>query len=378
MMLDKEYRVLNEIIVSRDSLVHNYAYFQGKNTNCYIAPVLKSNAYGHGLIQIGQFVDHTIKPPLICVDSLFEAYSLYSEGIKTPILIMGYTDPENYDIWKKLPFIFAVTDLDSARALAKYQPNAHIHIKIDTGMHRLGIQLNDLTTFIEGLKQIKNLSVEGIFSHLATADEPLKQTSTKRQIELFKDMVTQFENAGYNFQWKHIASTAGAEFITDSYFNLIRLGLGFYGYSPFGPHTKEGRVQRTNLQPALTLTSHIATIKEIEPGDKVGYGGTYQAKQKERIAILPLGYNEGLSRSLSNKGIVTIKNSPCPIIGRISMNMAAVKLTRSVQAKAGDSVTIISPDIRSPNSIYQFAALQNTIPYEVLTSLHASIRRRVQ
>ncbi len=371
------YQVLNEISVSGSSLLNNYNYFTSKNKNLTIAPVLKSNAYGHGLIPVGQFVNQNLKPSMICVDSLYEAYELHQAGVITPVLIMGYTNPENFRVWKKLPFAFSVYDLDTVRALAKYQPGARVHIKLDTGMYRLGLLEQDIPAFVAGLKQIGNLQIEGIFSHLSQADDPSKTTFTKNQISSFKRMVSLFENEGFVFKWRHIASTAGAEVINDSYFNLVRLGIGFYGVSPFGPHTAEGRRERKELKPALTLSSHIVVVKDVIVGGQVGYGGTYTAKQNEKIAILPLGYNEGVSRSLSNLGIVIVKNTSCPIVGRVSMNMTAIKLTRNTDAKIGDPVTIISPDAATANSVYQLAKIKNTIPYEVLTSLHSSIRRRI-
>lgn len=375
-MAGKKYEVLNEITISQDALLHNYHYFTGRS-HTHIAPVLKSNAYGHGLSQIGQFVDSVIHAPFMCVDSLYEAYTLYDIGVTTPILIMGYTDPRNFDVWKKLPFIFGISDIESLQALSKYQPTARIHIKIDTGMHRLGIQKPEVLSFIEVLRGCSSLKVEGIFSHLSQADDPRKKTYTKNQITAFRDMAAEFERAGYTFRWKHIAATAGAEVVDDPYFNLARIGLGLYGYSPFGPHTNEGRRQRQELKPALTLTSRIAQVKSIEVGSQVGYGGIYTAKQRETIAILPLGYNEGIPRALSDVGEVTVGGVQCPIIGRVSMNMTDIKLTRNTHAAPGDPVVVISPDAQANNSVYQMAKYTDTIPYEVLTSLHPSVRRRL-
>jgi alanine racemase len=377
-MVKREYQVLNEITVSRAALLHNYEYFAGINPQAQIAPVLKANAYGHGLGEIAQFVDADLEAPFICVDSLYEAYELYKQKIKTPILIMGYTNPENFAVWKQLPFTFAVFDVATLRALEKYQPGAKIHIKLDTGMRRLGLQKEQIAEFIGVLKECGSLKVEGIFSHLSQADEPKKITFTNRQIKTFKEMVTLFEVAGYQFKWKHIAATAGASFIRDPYFNLIRLGLGFYGYTPFGPHTKEGREGRKMLQPALTLTSHISQIKEIVAGDQVGYGGTYKAKQKDTIAILPLGYNEGISRHLSNRGSLSLESGEsCPVIGNVCMNMTIIKLARSSTVKTGDPIVVISPAVDAPNSGYRHAQLMKDIEYSMLTGLNPTIRRRL-
>jgi alanine racemase len=377
-MLRKTYQVLNEITISREALVSNYNYFTKLNPQAHVAPVLKANAYGHGLHNIAQLVDTELSAPFICVDSLYEAYELSKLDIKTPILVMGYTSPENYGIWKKLPFSFSVFDKETLLALNQNQPGTKIHIKLDTGMCRLGLLPQDIPDFIDTLRTCNNLQVEGIFSHFSQADNPAKNTFTNRQITRFKEMTKQFEDAGFWFKWKHIAASSGASFLRDPYFNLIRLGLGFYGYTPFGPHTKEGRVSRKKLKPALELTSHIAQIKEIGIGSEVGYGGAYKAKQKETIAILPLGYNEGLPRRLSNKGVVTLKNGAvCQIIGNISMDMTMIKLPRNNRAKVGDPVTIISKDSKNPNSLSRHSQLIGDIDYTLLTGLHPSIRRRI-
>lgn len=365
-----EYHVLNEITVDSQALIANYRYFQSRNPGVAIAPVLKSNAYGHGLTQVGKFVDQVVKPPLICVDSLYEAYELYKAGVKTEILVMGYTDPRNFAISKKLPFSFSVFDLETAAALSRHQPGARIHLKLDTGMTRLGVTPEELPKLLKGLKSFPNLQVEGVFSHLAVADEPGKITQTKRQVRRYQQMLGVIEAAGYHPQWRHLSATAGAEVIHDPTFNLIRLGIGFYGYSPFGPHTKEGRRERKSLQPALTLTTHAAMVKTIEKGTAIGYGGTYQAKQKETIAVLPLGYNEGIPRGLSNRGAFFLgSGTPCPIVGRVSMNMTTVKIPRGVRVKAGTSFHF--------GSVYEEANLTETIPYTILIGFHPSLRRHL-
>lgn len=376
-MVKRTYQVLNEITVSQEALLHNYQYFSQLNPQSLIAPVLKANAYGHDLHKTAKFVDSKLSAPLICVDSLYEAYELSKERIKTPILIMGYTNPENYAVWKQLPFIFSVFDTATLYALQKYQPGAKIHIKLDTGMCRLGLQPTMIQEFLQALKACPSLKVEGIFSHFSQADNPAGATFTNRQISRFKEMVAIFESAGYTFKWRHLAATAGATILRDPYFNLIRLGLGFYGYTPFGPHTKEGRVGRIRLKPALKLVTHVSQVKAIKAGDQVGYGGTYVAKQKETIAILPLGYNENFPRRLSNRGVVTLENGAvCPIIGNISMDMTTVKLPRSSSVKTGDPITVISLDPKAPNSLYHHAQVIGEIIYAELTGLHPSIRRR--
>jgi len=190
-------------------------------------------------------------------------------------------------------------------------------------------------------------------------------------------MVAQFESAGFSFKYKHIAATAGASFIRDPYFNLIRLGLGFYGYTPFGPHTAQARCHKRHLRPALTFSSRIALIKNITPGSHVGYGGSYTAKQAETIAILTAGYHEGLPRNLSNHAQFLLHRTTCPLIGNVSMNMATIKIPRTTSAKVGDPVTLISPNLKHSCNLYKLSTILDTIPYTLLTGLHSSIRRTI-
>jgi len=373
-----EYQTLNEIDVDSSALINNYNYFQRNNPSCYICPVLKSNAYGHGLLQVAQTIDRHFKnTPYIMVDSLYEAYELRKQNIKTPIMIMGYTDPQNYQVWKKLPFTFTVYDTASLQTLDKYQPNTKIHIKLDTGMCRLGIQKKDIPEFITTLKKYPHLKVEGIYSHLSQANDPQKTTFTNNQIKNFKEMVSLFEKAGFKFKYKHIAATAGASIIQDPYFNLIRLGLGFYGYSPFGTHTKEARTQKLFLKPALNFTSRLALIKQIESGSQVSYGGSYLAKQDELIGIITAGYYEGIPYGLSNHASFLIQNIKCPIAGNINMNMTIIKIPRTINAKIGDKVTIISSNIEDSCSAYKLCATLNIPIYSLICSLHSSIRRKI-
>ena len=369
------YQTLNEVTVAHSALKHNYNYFQSLNAHSEVAPVLKANAYGHGLTLIADFVDRTLNVPFICVDSLYEAYELYKHKTKSDIFVMGYTDPVNYAVWKKLPFIFGVGDRETLLALNKKQPGARIHLKLDTGMCRLGIEPGGVGEFIKVLKTCNNLKVEGIFSHLSQADDSHKKTFTNNQIKLFKRMVGEFEQSGFSFKYKHIQATAGAVAVNDPYFNLIRLGLGFYGYSPFSAHSKEGRGLKAKLRPALTLTSRIALLKDIQPGSQVGYGGSYLAKQTEKIAVLPIGYHDGVGRGLSNLVSFQLGGVPCPVVGNISMNKLTIKIPRTVRARVGDTVTLISPDPDSASSIYHLASILNTIPYTLLTGLHPSTRR---
>jgi alanine racemase len=349
----KTYQTLNQITINTKALAHNYHHFASINPQAGIAPVLKSNAYGHGLTQTANFIDQHLKPPFIAVDSLYEAYELSKQHIRTPILILGYTFPQNYTIWKRLPFSFGVFDTETLIALNQHQPGAKIHVKLDTGMCRLGIQPTDIDSFIAVLKRCHRLKVEGIYSHLSKADT--SKSFSLKQVNLFKHLTSQFEAAGFAFKYKHLAATEAAGWLNDPYFNLIRLGIGFYGYSS---QTKE------SLKPALTLVSHLAQVKTVSAGSQIGYGGAAKTTKPTRIGILPIGYADGLNRQLSNHDI---------FIGRISMNISTVTLKNP--AKSGDPITLIDPNPQSTRSLSNQAKICHTIPYTILTGLNPTIKR---
>lgn len=367
-LFSRSYQVLNLIEIKKSALISNYRFFQKLYPPTKIAPVLKSNAYGHGLKLVAKFVDQEINPPFICLDSLYEAYELEGVKIKTPILIMGYTFPKNLKTFRKLRFVFPVYDLETAETINKHQPQAEIHFKIDTGMNRLGIQPKQVRNFIEKIKKLKNLKAGGIYSHLAN---PENKQFTRKQIKTFKEVINIFKQEGFFFQWRHISATGGSLEIKDPEFNLARIGLGFYGLSPFKKKTKLDKA----LKPALKLSSHIVQIKTIGAGERVSYGNGFKTKEKTKIGILPLGYYDGLDRKLSNKGLVFVKNKKCPIIGKICMNLTVINLNGPAQIRVGEKVIIHDDKTSSVNSIKNSAEICQTIPYTLLASLSETTRR---
>jgi len=362
----KPYRHLNKILLDEQALVHNHCFLSNLNPNAQIAPVLKSNAYGHGLTTVAPVFDK-LKPLFLVVDSLYEAYELYKQNIKTPILIIGYTDPRNYAI-KPLPFHHAIFDLKTAQALNKHQPGCSIHIFVDTGMSREGIQLHNLSNFIQELKKLKNLKIEGLASHFADADNPTDLSFTKKQLKNYHQALKILNNHEINPKWKHISASAGAFKVKDKTFNLIRVGLAGYGISPFDKNIKE-------LKPALTFQSTLIQIKQLQKGDLVSYNCNYEAPSQMTIGIVPAGYYEGIDRRLSNKGVIKVQNQYCQIIGQVCMNLTIIDLNKVKKPQVGNQVEIYSTDTAAKNSISNQAKTAQTIPYKLLTGLADSIRR---
>lgn len=365
----KKFETLNKIEVSRRDLLHNYHYLSSLDKRIKIAPVVKSNGYGHGIANVAKVLD-SLNNPFFCVDSLFEAYELQKAHIKTPILVMGYTNPENFKI-KKLPFSFAVFDLDSAKVLNKFQPGCGVHIFVDTGMRREGITVEELPEFLLQIKQLSNIKIEGLMSHLASSsgkNDPLFLA----QIKEYKKAKEICREMKVYPKWFHIAATGSIINpetlpIIAGISNLARAGLALYGFS--------STTFDKNLKPVLNLTTKIIQIKKVKKGEKIGYEGTYTAGKDLTIGVLPIGYYDGVDRRLSNKGIFLVDNIQCPILGRVSMNINIIDVSNVPNPKVGQEVIVYSNNPKDKNSIGNCAKICRTIPYDLLVNLAETTRR---
>lgn len=364
-LIRKRYQPLNNIEISSKNLASNYKYITSLYQNISIAPVLKSNAYGHGLTTLAPVLDE-LKYPFFCVDSLYEAYELLKIKIKTPILIMGYVDPENLK-YKRLSFSYTVWNFEQALAISKYQPHAGLHIFLDTGMNREGVSIDDLPKLIEKLKQ-KKISIEGLMSHLAIYTK--NQAYPSYQLNNYQKALKVCQNLGVSFKWKHVAATGGLLNKYTKGTNLARVGMGLYGID-------RENISKGKLKPVLSLKSKIIQIKKIKKGMKVGYDGTFQADKDMVIGILPIGYNDGVDRRLSNKGVVQVAGAICPIIGRISMNVTTIDLSLVERPRHRQEVVVFSNSRKDPNSIENAAKICGSLPHDILVHLDPSIRREI-
>jgi len=356
--LRRKMKVLNTIELSSKALKHNYNYYNKLHPESVICPVLKSNAYGHGLVEIARMCEK-LKPAYLIVDSFYEAFELKNAGVKTPCLIIGYTRPENYKHMSFKNVAVTVLDLDSIKALGGLRKKIKIHLKIDTGMHRQGVPLNKVGEALDLIQSYKRLHLEGVCTHLADADNPDKEI-TKQQVKAFKQICKKVD-----VKWKHISATAGAGIIFSKEFNMIRLGLGLYGDSPIQKYAK-------NLKPVMRFSSTIIDIKKLKKGECVSYGCTFTAKRDMKIGIVPAGYYEGIDRRLSNKGYVFYGKNKCKIIGTVCMNLTIIDLTSVKGARKGGRVDFINGNVRD------IADLCKTISYVIWTHVAPTIRRRIK
>ncbi len=364
--LSRKFTPLNLITISKSRLIQNYESLSKINPEIKVAPVLKSNAYGHGIKLAGKILDE-VDAPFLCVDSLYEAFQLRTHAkVKTPILIMGYIHPESLKI-KQLPFSFAVYDLEHVKALNKYQEKARVHIFVDTGMHREGIDLDNLEEFLERLKKLENIEVEGLMSHLAEASKP-ESLLTKKQIENFAKAKEIVLKKGFKPKWFHIGGTYGLLNNLAAGCNLVRIGRAVYGIEEKG-------VAGINLEPALKLTTTLVQIKKVKKEEKIGYSGTFTADKNMSIGILPLGYNEGVDRRLSDKGVVLIDGIKCPIVGLVSMNITTIDISNVKRPVLGQEVVVFSDNDEDPNSLIKACKAGGILPHEMLIHIAESTKR---
>lgn len=370
------YKNLNKILVQPAALLHNHRVLTQAHPQAKICPVLKSNAYGHGLPLVAPIFD-SLNSPFLAVDSLFEAYQLTKLKVKTPILIMGYTHPDNlrrgWPFFKKPAFSYMLFERQLAVALNQHQPESAVHIFVDTGMNREGVGLPELREFVRDLKKLKHLTIEGIASHFADADNPETQQFSLKQITAFKTAVQIIESEGIHPKWQHISASAGAYTFADPSFNLIRAGIASYGISPLAP--ADPASEALALKPALSFHSTLVQVKTIPKGSSVGYSCSYTSTKKMTIGVVAAGYYEGVDRRLSNKGVVQVGGTYAPIIGKVSMNMTVVDVSQVPNPQVGDEVVIYSTQPQDKNSIGLAAQTAGTIPYELLVHLNELVKR---
>lgn len=369
------YEPLITITISRGRLLRNLSGFRKIGSGAAIAPVLKSNAYGHGLLEIARILEPEPGITFFCVDSYFEAVALRARGIRTPLLIIGYTRPETIAGSRLKRVSFAVSSLETLETIRSLRSNARIHLKIDTGMRRQGIFPKDAARAIEIIEGEPQLCLEGIMTHFADADND-DTVFTDRQIEEWNKCVELFETRFPGLAYTHASNTDGSRYSSRVRANVMRIGIGLYGLSA---DTKI--VAEAGLQPVMEMQTMITGLKALRKGETAGYANTFKADRDMRIATIPVGYYEGLDRRLSNNGCVQVghERAPCPIIGRVSMNIATIDVTAVGDAglRIGAPVIAVSRERADPNSLDSMAAKCGTITYELAAKIPAHLKRVV-
>jgi alanine racemase len=361
------------------ALKHNVEVFRKLAGTAIMVPVIKSNAYGHGLKEIHEILAN-VQPDWLGVNYLSEAANLRQLGYQNRILVVGPIDPKacreafelNADI-----FLGEETTLQEWIATpAEQKPRGHL--KIDTGMSRQGFLPEQAAALITRLQPHKQKLV-GICSHFSNVEDVLEQTYANQQIDAFTSVVHQFRTAGFQVL-SHIAASSSALIMQSSRFDLVRVGISIYGLWP-SRATQLSFLQSfgklVDLEPVLSWKTEVAIVKSVHAGQFIGYGCTYKALRDMTIAVLPVGYYEGYPRLASNRGHVLIRGQRCPIVGRICMNMMMVDISHLASVKAGEPVTLIGSDGSEHIEAAQIGEWADTIHYEIVTQLNPAIPRRV-
>ena len=363
-----KYQPLVKVLVFANRLQNNYQLFCDSFPKFKFAPVLKSNAYGHGLVEVAEILEAE-NPPFFVVDSFYEAAGLRNQGIKTPLLVIGYSTIEQVEMSELKDTAFCMVSYDQLKIFSgKLSRPTQVHLKIDTGMNRQGILTEQAGEAIGLLKSNPNFQVVGICSHLADADGQ-EQSFTENQVVIWNSLVEKFRAAFPSLEYWHLSNSAGVGFSSKIQANVVRLGIALYGFDQSG--------EIPGLKPCLALKTLVSGLKEIRAGDFVGYNLTFQAKANMRVAILPVGYFEGVDRRLSNSGCVKIQNHFCPILGRVSMNLTVVDVTDVSVINLDSEVLVVSPELADKNSALAMAKMCNTIVYEILIHIPQHLRREV-
>ncbi len=341
-----------------------------------IIGVLKTDAYGHGAVQIAQELEKMDYVFGYATATFEEAMILRHTGFVKPILVLGYTFPYCYEDLIKYdirPTVFRQDSIEQLSACAcKAGRPVRVHVKVETGMNRLGINPDESgLRFLERILQSEGIILEGIFTHFARADET-DRTATIRQLNLMHDFVEAAEQrTGYSIPVKHCSNSAGIVEFPEANMDVVRAGITLYGLWP----SEEVSRDIISLQPVLSLKSRIVSIKEVEEGTPVSYGGIYVTPHKMRIATIPVGYGDGYPRSLSGKGYVLIRGRKAPVLGRICMDQFMVGLENIPDAMEGDEVTLIGEDQGEKITMEALGDLSGRFNYELACDLGKRIPR---
>lgn len=336
--------------------------------------IVKADAYGHGAVQVSKILENGMVDAY-GVAIIEEAIELRESGITKPILILGHTPMEQFDLVVAYDVMQTIYQYEMAvelsREAIKQGKIARIHIKIDTGMSRLGFcDSHESLETIRKIASLKGIHIDGVFSHFAKADET-DESSVKSQIERFDKFTGLLEEEGIHIPVKHMSNSAGMIEYPQAEYDMVRCGIVTYGIYP----SKEVNHNTFNLLPAMELKSHVIYIKDVDEGTGISYGSTFVTKKRTRVATIPIGYGDGYSRNMSNTGKVIIRGQYAPIIGRICMDYFMVDVTDIKDVSQGDVVTLLGRDGECEISVETLAEWSHSFSYEMICTVGKRIPR---
>ncbi len=359
--------------VSLGRLAENYRAICQRTAPAQVMPILKANAYGHGLVEVAQLMQ-SLQAPYIGVAVLEEGILLRERGIQTPVLVLGGILGNQVPLFLQHHLTITASSIEKLsqidQAAAQMGVQARVHLKIDTGMERIGVHYYSAEPFLEAALQCRHVDVEGIYSHFANADAP-DLTHARLQIERFEEVLHFYTRRSLPPpRLRHMANSGAILQLPEATFDLVRPGLLLYGVYPAREiaHT-------VAVRPALAWKSRVVYFKVIQPGHAVGYGSTWAPDHLVRAVTAPVGYGDGYFRSMSHKAQVLLRGKKYPVVGRISMDQIVVNIEWD-SAYNDDEVVLIGEQGENAITCADLADWAGTIPYEILTNINTRVPRR--
>ncbi|MCX5686064.1 MAG: alanine racemase [Candidatus Omnitrophica bacterium] len=357
--------------VSLAAIEHNYKQVRklvGKSINIMV--VVKANAYGHGTVEVSAVLEK-LGVSYLGVATTDEAVRLRDHGIKTPVLVLGSVLPEEVRVLIEKDITLTLCSDDLLEAIRSQTPNGHrakVHIKIDTGMGRIGIWHEEALNFIKNLARDKKVYIEGIYTHFSSAGRD--DFFTNYQIEAFEKLLARLEEFDVRIPLRHAANSIATVDFKRSHMNLVRPGLIIYGMYP-----KYTFPKLIKLRPAMSLKTKIVYIKDTPPGRSISYGRTYVTQKHTKIATLPIGYADGYARNLSNKAEVIVRGRRAHVVGKVTMDQMMIDVGHIKNVKVGDEVVLIGRQGRNEIRLEKLARLAETIAYEFVCGISNRVPR---
>jgi len=370
------------IEIDSSALTHNIHQFRrliGKDR--ILLATVKANAYGHGILEVAKIVLQK-GADWLGVHSLDEGILLRQKGVNCPVLVLGYVSSDELERAIKHDLRLTVYNPETIKRLgvlaAHSRRKIRLHVKVETGTHRQGIREEDLLSFVEKIQEHPGLILEGLSSHFANIEDTTDHSYARYQLDNFKKICEKLEENGIEIPIKHIACTAATILFPETYFDMVRIGIGMYGLWPSKETNLSCILQNRKpiqLKPVLAWKTRIAQIKKIPKGAYVGYGCTFRATRETTLAVLPVGYYDGYSRDFSSVSYVLIKGQRAPVCGRVAMDFIMTDVTDIPNVKVENEVVLLGQARGDSITADDLAALAVTINYEIVTRINPRIPR---
>jgi alanine racemase len=360
--------------IDLDALAHNLSVLRRVAHGSRVYAVVKADAYGHGLVPVAKRLERE-RADGLCVALAEEGLTLRAAGVTTPVLVLNgaYGDAHARVVAAHLmPTVYSLDQIRAFDRVAVGSP-VGVHLKVDTGMARLGVPLDELAGVLDGLEHMRGVRIDGVMTHLSSADTDAR--ATEQQLERFAAAVAMVRDRGHRPRLVHAANSAGTYGYPQAREDLVRAGISLYGVTPEHPDGGPMRVDAPALRPVMSVYTEVMALRTLPPDSPVGYDQTFRTQRTTRVATVPIGYGDGLMRAASNRGAMLVGGRVCPIIGRISMDLTTLDVTDVESCRVGDPAVLLGSQGDARLEATDLARACDTIAYEVLTSISPRVPR---